>query len=291
MTKRPSFQFYPFDWQGNANLRRCSPAARGVWVDVMCLMHDQDEYGVLRWPLKEIAQAAGASMAHLRELVEKSVLKGTDKGECKAFVYVPRSGRKDGEPVTLIVTQAGPLWYSSRMVRDEYVRTIRAESGSNGGAPTGAPKPPKGEPKGEPKGGGIGPRGSSSSPSGGNTSDPDGSGGRPPAPPKQDSLYDDQTPAPDPSAVKPVDVIFGLGLPLLVKAGVPEKQARSFLGLQRKGGDDRLVEAIRQAIETQAMQPLEFIAGCMNVKTTKASSHSGFDTKNYHAGANADGSF
>lgn len=164
--KRPSFQFYPDDWTGNANLRRCSPAARGVWVDVMCLMHDQEEYGILRWPLKEIAQAAGASMAHIRELVEKNVLKGIDKGECESFVYVPRSGRKDGDPVTLVPTQAGPLWYSSRMVKDEYVRTIRAEAAGNGGAPKPTSQPsPKvgfGETKGEPIGGGFGPRASPS---------------------------------------------------------------------------------------------------------------------------------
>lgn len=143
--KRPAFQFYPGDWQRNANLRRCSPAARGVWVDVMCLMHDSDEYGVLRWPLKEIAQAAGASMSHVRELVDKSVLKGSDKQLSEPFVYVPRSGRKEGDPVTLLDTQAGPIWYSSRMVKDEYVRTIRGESSRFGEASKDAPKPPFGD--------------------------------------------------------------------------------------------------------------------------------------------------
>jgi hypothetical protein len=138
----------------------------------------------------------------------------------------------------------------------------------------------------------------------GSYSDPDGSGGTPPAAPplvspapyptQQNDLYDDPPPPPDPAPVKAVDVIFGLGLPMLTKAGVPEKDARSFLGLQRKGGDDKLVEAIRAAVETQAMQPLEFIAGRMNVKPTKsikAGSHAGFDSKDYHAGANEDGSF
>lgn len=143
--KRPAFQFYPGDWQRNANLRRCSPAARGVWVDVMCLMHDSDEYGVLRWPLKEIAQAAGASMAHVRELVDKAVLKGSDKTAIEAYVYVPRSGRKDGDPVTLLGAQPGPLWYSSRMVKDEYVRTIRGESSRFSETPKDSPKPPKGD--------------------------------------------------------------------------------------------------------------------------------------------------
>lgn len=153
MTTRPSFQFYPGDWQSNSNLRRCTHAEKGVWVDVMCLLHDQPEYGVLRWPLKEIAQAIGCKPAELKALQVKGVLKGDDKHLAEPFIYTPRSGRKDGVPVNLVPTQAGPIWYSSRMVRDEYVRTIRADSSGNGAAPKPAPKPPLGEAIG----GGFGP--------------------------------------------------------------------------------------------------------------------------------------
>lgn len=120
--KRPSFQFYPADWTGNSNLRRCSHAEKGIWVDVLCLMHDQEEYGVIRWSMKEIAQAVGCTVSALRALVAKGVLKGSDDTLIEPFIYVPRSGRKDGEPVTLVASQAGPIWYSSRMVKDEYVR-------------------------------------------------------------------------------------------------------------------------------------------------------------------------
>lgn len=126
--KRPSFQFYPGDWTGNSNLRRCTHAEKGVWVEVMCLMHDQAEYGVLRWPLKEIVEAVKCKPADVRALVSKGVLKGSDSTLETPFIYTPRSARKDGEPVTLVPTQAGPIWYSSRMVKDEYVRTIRGES-------------------------------------------------------------------------------------------------------------------------------------------------------------------
>jgi hypothetical protein len=147
--KRPSFQFYPGDWSANPNLKRCTFAERGIWLEVMCLMHDQEPYGVLRWPLKEIALAVGCKTAELLALVRKGVLKGSDEALTEAFVYTPRSGRKDGEPVTLVPTQAGPIWYSSRMVKDEYVRTIRGEGGGNGDAPKAppksAPKPPIGE--------------------------------------------------------------------------------------------------------------------------------------------------
>jgi hypothetical protein len=126
--RRPSFQFYPADWRNNANLRRCSWEARGVWIEVMGLMHDSDQYGVLHWPLKEIAQALGAPAKLVQELASKGVMKGRDKGACEAYVYTPRSHRKDGEPVVLVVSQDGPVWYSSRMVKDEYLRGVRGEN-------------------------------------------------------------------------------------------------------------------------------------------------------------------
>lgn len=140
--KRPSFQFYPADWQANSNLRRCSHEERGIWIDVLCLLHDQEEYGVIRWTLKEIAQAIGCTPAKLSGLVSKGVLKGADKGDdSESLIYVPRHSRKDGEPITLIPSQNGPIWYSSRMVVDEHKRVIRGESTA---APKAAPNPPIG---------------------------------------------------------------------------------------------------------------------------------------------------
>lgn len=145
--KRPSFQFYPADWQANSNLRRCSHEEKGIWLDVLCLLHDQEEYGICRWSLKEIAQAIGCTSAKLSGLITKGVLKGADTSQdVDELVYVPRSGRKDGAPVTLINQQKGPLWYSSRMVVDEYKRLVRAESGAT---PKDAPNlSPKLSPKG-----------------------------------------------------------------------------------------------------------------------------------------------
>ena len=147
--KRPAFQFYPADWRNNANLRRCSWAARGVWIEVMGLMHDSDEYGALHWSLKEIAQALGCQVSLMKELASKEVLKGCDTGRCSTLIYVPRSGRRDGEPVTLVQEQDGPIWYSSRMVKDEYVRTIRGENNrfgeTIGDTPKPSPKPNKGD--------------------------------------------------------------------------------------------------------------------------------------------------
>lgn len=121
--KRPSFQFYPAEWRSNANLRRCSEAARGAWMDILCTLHDCDQYGVARWPLAELAKAAGVAIRLAKELAEKLVLKGSDRGPI-VFVHTPRHAGKDGEPVTLVDVPEGPCWFSSRMVTDEWRRKV-----------------------------------------------------------------------------------------------------------------------------------------------------------------------
>ncbi|MDP3611210.1 MAG: hypothetical protein Q8R98_05105 [Rubrivivax sp.] len=105
------------------------------------------------------------------------MLKGADS-EITAFIYTPRHGGKDGEPVTLIAAGAGPCWFSSRMVRDEYVRQRRgnttrftSEDQPPKRQPKPAPKPPIGERQGD------GPSSSSSSSSSKNTPKPPRGGG------------------------------------------------------------------------------------------------------------------
>jgi hypothetical protein len=148
--KRPAFQFYTGDWQGNAKLKRCTHAERGIWIAVLCLMHDSEEYGAVRWPLADVAQAVGCKLSELKSLRTKGVLKGADvREQCEAYVYRPRHAGKEGDPVTLIEAQPGPIWYSSRMVRDEYVRTKRGigtRFGETPKPPSGdSPKPPFGD--------------------------------------------------------------------------------------------------------------------------------------------------
>jgi hypothetical protein len=157
--KRPSFQFYPADWKNNSKLRRCSEAARGAWVDILCLLNDCDEYGVCRWPLTELARAAGVPLKLAKELAAKDVLKGADKG-ARDYSFAPRHAGKEGQPVVLVVVGDGPCWYCSRFVRDEYVRQRRGQSsrftsenqpplvGENE-PPNTAPKTPIGERQGD----------------------------------------------------------------------------------------------------------------------------------------------
>lgn len=45
--KLPWLKFYPADWLSDEALRGCSPAARGLWVDMICLMAKSKRHGYL----------------------------------------------------------------------------------------------------------------------------------------------------------------------------------------------------------------------------------------------------
>jgi hypothetical protein len=45
--KRPWLKFFPSDWRSDPRLRMCSLAARGLWVDLLCYMHEGEPYGHL----------------------------------------------------------------------------------------------------------------------------------------------------------------------------------------------------------------------------------------------------
>lgn len=101
--KLPAFQFYPGDWMKDPKLRRCSAGARGVWMDVLCLMFECEPRGKLvtdgvTWTLQETAQIISGDTAEnlrcLEELVSKGVMPQDENG----------------------------AFYSKRLVRDELDR-------------------------------------------------------------------------------------------------------------------------------------------------------------------------
>lgn len=114
--KRPSFQFYPSDWLRDTALRSCSTGARGLWIDMICFMHEGKPYGHLKVGEKVIlpdnlARMCGLTLNEvegwLAELREAGVYDLTDDG----------------------------VIFSRRMIRDENLRTTRAEGGKLGGNP------------------------------------------------------------------------------------------------------------------------------------------------------------
>lgn len=116
MTKRPSFQFYPADWLRDTALRTCSEGARGVWMDMLCYMHEGYPYGHLKVNCKVILSPTLARMVGCAEPVLEGYLAELRSA---GVVQVDRDG----------------CYYSKRMVRDEIVREARAAGGSRGGNP------------------------------------------------------------------------------------------------------------------------------------------------------------
>lgn len=43
----PWFKFFPTDWRNDPALKMCSMAARGLWIELICLMHQATPYGHL----------------------------------------------------------------------------------------------------------------------------------------------------------------------------------------------------------------------------------------------------
>ena len=115
--KRPSFQFYPSDWLRDTALRTCSTGARGLWIDMICYMHEGTPYGHMKVGDKVILPENLARM--VGETLE--VVQGW-LGELKeAGVYD--------------LTEEGVIC-SRRMIRDESIRNARAEGGKLGGNPS-----------------------------------------------------------------------------------------------------------------------------------------------------------
>lgn len=109
---RPSFNFYPDNYMNDAGVRRCSPETRGIWIDLLCLMHQGNPYGNLtgpagNHPIKFLAEWCGVRQA----IVKRALAELAENG-----VYS--------------VTVEGSI-FSRRMVRDEHNRTARAVGGKH----------------------------------------------------------------------------------------------------------------------------------------------------------------
>jgi hypothetical protein len=114
--KQPWFKFYPQDWRGDAELRSCSIGARGLWAEMLCIMHQADPYGHLLINGKPVLPRQLAKLA------------GISDAECMKFILELESAgvysRADDKTV-----------YSRRMVRDKAKAEQAKLWGKGGGNP------------------------------------------------------------------------------------------------------------------------------------------------------------
>ena len=76
MTRLPWFKFYWIDWLSDSKIRRCSLAARGLLVEILCLMADGEERGRLitgrkPWSNDDIAKAIVGPTEIVPKLIEE----------------------------------------------------------------------------------------------------------------------------------------------------------------------------------------------------------------------------
>lgn len=114
--KRPFLKFYPSDWRSDPALKLCSLSARGLWMEMLCLMHEAEPYGHLKVrgvPLDASALAAlvGASEESVRACLHELEFRGV------------LSRNRDG------------VVFSRRMIRDAERDARDRANGARGGNP------------------------------------------------------------------------------------------------------------------------------------------------------------
>lgn len=112
---RPWMKLWTRRWLDSKQLRRCSPAARGVLADLMCLAHEGTPYGFLRdehGPLEEAFMASRCVTPLSKFRASVSELKKFDRiTEHEGALVVPQ------------------------MVEDEEERLLKVKQGGSGGNP------------------------------------------------------------------------------------------------------------------------------------------------------------
>ena len=114
--KLPYINFFVRDWLGERSLRLCSYAARGLWIDMICLMADSDKYGYL--------QHNGAALT----IDEIEALTIGVKGTVKPLM-------DELEKHGVLTRDSDGSVFCRRMVKDHQNRIKSQKNGRKGGNP------------------------------------------------------------------------------------------------------------------------------------------------------------
>lgn len=92
---QPWMKFYPRDWRGDQALRLVSLPARGLWIEMMCLMHEATPYGhllVAGQPLSDaaLARVVGSSAEEVQALLVELRAAGVCRHTRAGVVYSKR---------------------------------------------------------------------------------------------------------------------------------------------------------------------------------------------------------
>lgn len=129
--KLPAFQFYPGDWRKDPGVQALDYHDRGVWFEMLLLMHESDQRGYLLLngkPMPEAALARTLGLVLLNQMDNQEDNQNPERDLTTTLTTLLTYG------VASRCNQTGAI-YSRRMVRDENIRKVRQESGKMGGNP------------------------------------------------------------------------------------------------------------------------------------------------------------
>lgn len=127
MTESVQWIKWRFDkWRGDAGLRMCGIAARGLWIELLSIMHECDPYGYLMIKGRQPTMKQLASIIGMTNEKEVSTLLA-ELEEAGVF-----SRNEDG------------VIFSRRMQRDNQAREVGKANGAQGGNPQLRKNSPKG---------------------------------------------------------------------------------------------------------------------------------------------------
>ncbi len=115
MSKLPWFKFFPTDWRADVGLKLCSLSARGLWLEMICIMHEAGGYLEINGsPVSTPALAAlsGTTSQEISELLGELEKAGVFSRDRKGSLY------------------------SRRMLRDLKKAGVAKKNGKRGGNPS-----------------------------------------------------------------------------------------------------------------------------------------------------------
>lgn len=124
LSNQPYLPLYVDDWMNNTRLKMCSPAAHGMMITIMCLMHKEQEYGQML--LRQKFRQKENTIQNFAEQIAR----------LSAFDSIEVIG-----PLTELVNEGvlkidADVLFSERMVNDNGLSQKRAIAGKNGGKAT-----------------------------------------------------------------------------------------------------------------------------------------------------------
>lgn len=140
MSKNPWLKFYPTDWRGDQALRICSIEARGLWIEMLCIMHSSDPYGHLLvngQPVTDtqIAALTGIDMNTVSRLKTELENAGVYSTNGKGVIYSRRMTR-DHKKAKLCGQASKGRWNQGAENQDDNPPPKRSSNRSPIGPPT-----------------------------------------------------------------------------------------------------------------------------------------------------------